>query len=95
MNWFDWVSDSIKDFRFLVVLVALILVAFLMRRPSEPLRLPEAAHNTVGDLPLLEQADDGYVSSVEPRPVYIQVQMLPAHPQRFEWVREDRLVEVE
>jgi hypothetical protein len=28
-------------------------------------------------------------------PNYIQVQMLPAHPQRMEWVREDHLVEVE
>lgn len=71
MSWFDWITDSIKDRRFLAVLGVFFVVAILMRRPSPPLELPEAAHNTVGDLPVFEQADDGYVSSVEPPPSYV------------------------
>ena len=68
MNWFDWVVDSIKNARFLAVLGVGFLVVMILRLPSPPLRLPKEAHNTVGDIPIFEQADDGYVSSIGEKP---------------------------
>lgn len=64
MNWAEWLFESVKDKRFWVVLILMMIFVFLLRLKSSPIPLPEAAHNTVGDTPLLEQADDGYVSSI-------------------------------
>jgi len=76
MSWFDWVVDSIKNFRFLLVLGVGFLMVMLLRLPSPPLRLPEEAHNTVGDIPIFEQADDGYVSSIGEKPPQVMYQFV-------------------
>lgn len=71
MNWDEVIFDSIKDKRFWILLLFLMIFIALIRMKSTPIPLPEAAHNTIGDNPLLEQADDGYISPIEGKPKYV------------------------
>lgn len=64
MDWMRLVAEAAKELKFWIVLMVVFGLVMLLRVESPPLKLPEQAHNTIGDLPLLEQADDGYVSSV-------------------------------
>ena len=54
-----------RDGRFWFLYFFMFLFVICLRyQTTREIQLPEAAHNTVGDLPLLEQADDGFVSSI-------------------------------
>jgi hypothetical protein len=74
MKWDEVIFNAIKDKRFWIVLLVGMIFIMLLRMKSPPIPLPEAAHNTIGDNPLLEQADDGYVSPIENRPFYVRVE---------------------
>lgn len=63
-----WVADSARDRRFLVILLVFFVGVMASRVKGKPIELPEAAHNTVGDMPMAEQFDDGYVSPVQSEP---------------------------
>ena len=51
----------LKDVRFWVIWLCLSLTVIFSRveKASEPIKLPEAVKDTIGDIPLVEQFDDG------------------------------------